>query len=111
MDLLFDQRLSEPVLCYISLFLPLILMFSTLIIAAAGYMINDYFDIGIDAINKPHKVTIEKIFKRRSIIIAHVLLNTFAMGMAIWAALGSMHPFYLDSIPEYFFTDYLFIDI
>jgi 4-hydroxybenzoate polyprenyltransferase len=31
------------------------LLFSTLCIAAAGYIINDYFDIGMDAINKPEK--------------------------------------------------------
>ena len=86
----------------------LILMFSTLIIAAAGYMINDYFDIGIDAINKPHKVTIEKIFKRRSIIIAHVLLNTFAMGMAIWAALqcGSIRFIWIQFLSIFLLTIY-----
>ncbi|MBL7755320.1 MAG: geranylgeranylglycerol-phosphate geranylgeranyltransferase [Chitinophagaceae bacterium] len=64
-----------------------LLVFSTVCIAAAGYMINDYFDIGIDAINKPHRVTIEKVFKRRSIIIAHILLNIWALLLAVWAAL------------------------
>ncbi len=54
-------------------------IFSTVLIAAAGYMINDYFDIGIDNINKPEKVTIEKIFKRRSIIMWHIFLNLVAL--------------------------------
>ncbi|HOZ52612.1 MAG TPA: geranylgeranylglycerol-phosphate geranylgeranyltransferase [Chitinophagaceae bacterium] len=58
------------------------LAFSTVFIAAAGYMINDYFDIGIDSINKPERVTIEKIFKRRSIIIWHIVLNLLALCMA-----------------------------
>lgn len=57
------------------------LLFSTIMIAAAGYMINDYFDIGIDNINKPEKVTIEKIFKRRAIIIWHILLNVLALAI------------------------------
>lgn len=64
-----------------------VLVLSTVCIAAAGYMINDYFDIGIDAINKPERVTIEKIFKRRTIITAHILLNLLAILLASWAAL------------------------
>ena len=52
---------------------------STLLIAAAGYIINDYFDIGIDAVNKPDKVTIERYFKRRGIILWHIILNVLAL--------------------------------
>lgn len=52
---------------------------STVLIATAGYIINDYFDIGIDAVNKPNKVTIEKVFKRRSIILWHIILNLVAL--------------------------------
>jgi len=59
-----------------------VLALSTVLIAAAGYIINDYFDIGIDAVNKPERVTIEKIFKRRSIIAWHVVLNVIALMMA-----------------------------
>ncbi|MBL7766528.1 MAG: geranylgeranylglycerol-phosphate geranylgeranyltransferase [Chitinophagaceae bacterium] len=62
------------------------LAFSTVLIAAAGYIINDYFDIGIDTINKPERVTIEKIFKRRSIIIWHILLNVIALMIAGYIA-------------------------
>lgn len=65
----------------LSLFHFILLCFTTVLIAAAGYIINDYFDIGIDVINKPQKVTIEKIFKRRSVIISHILLNIIALGI------------------------------
>lgn len=58
-----------------------VFILSTVLIAAAGYIINDYFDIGTDAINKPERVTIEKIFKRRSIIISHILLNLLALAL------------------------------
>lgn len=61
--------------------------FSTFLIAAAGYIINDYFDIGTDAINKPEKVTIEKYFKRRTIIIWHIILNVIALLIASYVAL------------------------
>lgn len=60
--------------------------FSTVLIATAGYIINDYFDIGIDAVNKPDKVTIEKVFRRRSIILWHILLNLIALLLAGYIA-------------------------
>lgn len=63
-----------------------LLSLSTVLIAAAGYIINDYFDIGIDAINKPNKVTIEKIFKRRTIIIWHIVFNIIGIAIAAYIA-------------------------
>ncbi len=48
-----------------------LLMLASVFIAAAGYIINDYFDLKIDEINKPQKVVIDKIIKRRWAIIWH----------------------------------------
>lgn len=52
-----------------------ILVASTVLIAAAGYIINDYFDLRADRINKPDKVWISKIFPRRTAIVFHTILN------------------------------------
>jgi len=62
---------------------------STVLIASAGYMINDYFDMGIDAVNKPQRVTIEKIFRRRTVILGHILLNL--IGFLLAAQLAYTH--------------------
>ena len=51
------------------------LSFSTICIAAAGYIINDYFDIRIDALNRPEKMILGKFIPRRTAIIAHSVLN------------------------------------
>ena len=40
-----------------------LLTLSTVLIAAAGYIINDYYDIKIDAINKPDRIIIGKDLK------------------------------------------------
>lgn len=48
---------------------------STIIIAAAGYVINDYYDIKIDYVNKPDKVVVGKLVKRRIVLISHALMN------------------------------------
>jgi len=60
----------------------LLLALSTVLIAAAGYIINDYFDIKIDAINRPGKVVLEKQIPRRKAIIAHTLINIVALVLA-----------------------------
>jgi 4-hydroxybenzoate polyprenyltransferase len=52
-----------------------LLCISSVLIAAAGYIINDYFDLHIDRINKPEKVVVEKIIKRRWAIIWHWILS------------------------------------
>jgi 4-hydroxybenzoate polyprenyltransferase len=59
----------------------LLLSASSVLIAAAGYIINDYFDLHIDRINKPDKVVVEKIIKRRWAIIWHWILS--GIGVAI----------------------------
>jgi 4-hydroxybenzoate polyprenyltransferase len=51
------------------------LCFSSVLIAAAGYIINDYFDLNIDRINKPDKLVVEKIIPRRWTILWHLLLS------------------------------------
>jgi 4-hydroxybenzoate polyprenyltransferase len=58
-----------------------LLVASTGFIAAAGYIINDYYDIKIDLINKPERVVIGKGITRRYAIMYHTLLS-FA-GIAI----------------------------
>jgi len=52
-----------------------LLCFSCVLIAAAGYIINDYFDLNIDRVNKPDRLVVEKIIKRRWAIIWHWALS------------------------------------
>jgi 4-hydroxybenzoate polyprenyltransferase len=52
-----------------------LLVSASVMIAAAGYIINDYFDLQIDAINKPGKVLVDKIVKRRWAIVWHWVLS------------------------------------
>jgi 4-hydroxybenzoate polyprenyltransferase len=57
----------------------LLLMLSSLLIAAAGNIINDYFDRNIDEINKPEKKIIDKLIKRRWAIIMHIVFSFTAI--------------------------------
>jgi 4-hydroxybenzoate polyprenyltransferase len=64
-----------------------LLVCSTVMIAAAGYIINDYYDVKIDYINKPDKVVIGKGITRRYAILFHVVLSVagiFFGTLAFW---------------------------
>lgn len=52
-----------------------LLIAASVMIAAAGYIINDYFDLQIDAINKPDKIVVDRVVKRRWAIAWHLLLS------------------------------------
>lgn len=53
----------------------LLITSGTMLIAAAGYIINDYYDVKIDYINKPQKVVVGSILKRRAAMFIHTGLN------------------------------------
>ena len=55
------------------------LVVASVCIAAGGYIINDYFDVNIDLINKPHKTYIKTIFSRRAAIKFHFIITTIGM--------------------------------
>lgn len=52
-----------------------LLIVASVFIAAAGYIINDYFDMQIDNVNKPDKVVVDTIIKRRWAIMWHWIFS------------------------------------
>lgn len=52
-----------------------LLLSASVFIAAAGYIINDYFDLNIDLVNKPAKLIIEKYINRRWAIFLHLCFS------------------------------------
>ncbi|RNI26213.1 geranylgeranylglycerol-phosphate geranylgeranyltransferase [Rufibacter latericius] len=63
-----------------------ILVIATLCIAAAGYIINDYYDVKIDRINKPERVVVGKSLTRRKAMMIHLYLS--ASGVLLGLLLG-----------------------
>ena len=64
-----------------------LLVFSTVLIAAGGNIINDYFDVRADRINRPERLIITKYIKRRWAIISHWVLNFLAFSIAIYLSM------------------------
>ena len=66
-----------------------LLVFSSVLIAAAGYIINDYFDLNIDRINKPDKLVVEKVIRRRWAIIWHWILSLAGLAIGIYLSFST----------------------
>ena len=60
---------------------------STLLIAAAGYIINDYFDVKTDKINHPETVVIDVMIKRRWAMVLHIVFNAVGLLLGVYLAL------------------------
>lgn len=69
------------------------IMIASVFIAAAGYIINDYFDLNIDQVNKPHKNVINSVISRRWAILWHLVLS--ASGILFTAFAVGWHKGYL----------------
>ncbi len=63
-----------------------LIIIASICIAGAGNIINDYFDVNIDLINKPQKVHIQKCINRRWAIFWHLLLSAIGILSSFYVA-------------------------
>jgi 4-hydroxybenzoate polyprenyltransferase len=56
-----------------------LMVMTTLFIAAAGYLVNDYFDLDIDRVNCPDKFSVNGTTSGRSLIINSVLFSSLSV--------------------------------
>lgn len=75
----FEKFLFDPKL--------LVLSFSTVCIAAAGYIINDYYDIKIDYLNRPEKVVVGKLIRRRIALATHWVLSLIGILLGVFISI------------------------
>lgn len=71
----------EPQLDHLHFFL---LVFSSMAITAAGYVINDYFDMKTDLLNRPSTVIVGRLISRRWAMILHIVLNVLGVLAGIY---------------------------
>jgi 4-hydroxybenzoate polyprenyltransferase len=90
---LFFFAIAEPVLDSVVTFtretymLFYVLCFSSVLIAAAGYIINDYFDLNIDTINKPEKLVVDHGISRRWVMFFHFTFSMAGILMGFYIGL------------------------
>lgn len=66
---------------------------SFVFMAAGGYIINDYYDVEIDKINKPDRVLIENAISSRSALTTYWLLNILGLASGFISCYWAGIPF------------------
>lgn len=65
--------------------LPYLLLISSIVfITAGGNIINNFFDLTTDSINKPNQLLIVEILSRHQILILYYILNLLGIGLAFY---------------------------
>lgn len=62
------------------------LVIATMLIAAGGNVINDYFDVITDKINRPDRMVVDKHLDRRMAILIHVVLTLIGVFIGLYFA-------------------------
>ncbi|WKZ59920.1 MAG: geranylgeranylglycerol-phosphate geranylgeranyltransferase [Cyclobacteriaceae bacterium] len=64
----------------------LLMCASSALIAAGGYVINDYYDVKIDLVNNPNRVVVGRSVPRRHAILLHGILSVAGIGLAVFVS-------------------------
>ncbi len=64
----------------------ILLVLATILITMGGYVINDYYDVKIDQINKPGRTVVTRFISYRGAIKLHLLLNFMAILIGFFLA-------------------------
>jgi 4-hydroxybenzoate polyprenyltransferase len=64
-----------------------LIIFASIVIAGSGNIINDYFDLNIDKINKPDKLVVDKYISRRWVIFWHLLLSLTGIMCSVYVGM------------------------
>lgn len=68
-----------------------LMVLSTVLIAASGYIINDYFDVKTDKINRPETVVLDVSIKRRWAMVLHIVFNSIGLLIGFYLAIKCHH--------------------
>lgn len=73
----------------------ILLVLATVSLSASGYIINDYFDVNADMMNKPDKVVIGAHINRRTAMVLHWFLNIVGVVLGGIASFAIGYPHFV----------------
>ncbi|PLW98301.1 MAG: hypothetical protein C0593_06045 [Marinilabiliales bacterium] len=72
----------------------ILMVIATAFLAAAGFAINDYFDVKKDLLTHPDRVMVDVKVPRNKVILTHTIFNILGVGTGIAASWMAGKPFY-----------------
>ena len=85
----------------------MMLILGTLLLTAAGYVINDYYDVEADIINRGGKVVVGRIIEARKAIYLWIVLNIAALILSLTAGYQFVIFFAIVALFLFFYAAYL----
>ncbi len=91
--LLMEKMVAVPILMHAQYGVQLpwyvlcMLILAVVLIAAGGYAINDYFDVRIDAINRPEQQVVTKTITKSGAMLCHQIMTGLGVIMGVVAAI------------------------
>ena len=85
-NIIVPYREDDKMMPYLNLVDFSLIVIATMLIAAAGNAINDYFDMRIDRINKPERIILGKHIERRMAIHLNNIFNLLGVFVGLIAA-------------------------
>ncbi|MBR5167671.1 MAG: geranylgeranylglycerol-phosphate geranylgeranyltransferase [Salinivirgaceae bacterium] len=82
LDYQFSPQLGEQISFQLSDGYFAVLVLINMLLGAAGYIINDYFDRHIDRINRPDEVIVGREVPRRAAMVWHIIFDIAALVLA-----------------------------
>lgn len=64
------------------------IMMATMFIAAGGYVVNDYFDLKIDRMNRPDKVVVTNSISKKDAMQMYIIFTVAGVGIGLAAAIA-----------------------
>ncbi len=68
-----------------------LLVLSVVFICAGGYVINDYYDIRFDSVNKPHKQIVAKTISHEHANITYLIITLMGIAIGIYLSIYVQH--------------------
>jgi len=82
LDYQFSPQLGQQISFQLSNGYFALLVLINMLLGAAGYIINDYFDRHIDRINRPNEVVVGREVPRRAAMVWHIIFDVAALSLA-----------------------------
>lgn len=70
----------------------ILMSMATILIAAAGYIINDFYDLKIDLLNKPSQMVLGRVMSTTRGIVLYIALNAAGLAAGLAASLKTGQP-------------------
>lgn len=81
-----------------------LIVLATILIAAAGFIINAFYDLEKDLVNRPHRTAFDRLISKKTSLNIYFLLNFIGLGLAFLASFNIFIYFLVFTVGLWFYS-------